>query len=133
MAITYTYDPSTPAGMVRLLVTDTAVTNADVRIFSDQEVGAFLSLEANVVLYAAALGLETIAASEVLIQKRIKLLDLSTDGPAEAAELRALAKSYRDRADAGAGEDGMDFDIAEMVLNDATYWERVHNELLRNV
>ena len=40
-----------------------------------------------------------IAVNEVLVQKRIRLLDLTTDGPAEANALRALAAQYRAEAD----------------------------------
>lgn len=131
---TWTYDPDTPAGKVRLLTTDTAVTDPEVRIFRDEEIAAFLSLADDNVLGAAAFGLEAIAASEVLIQKRIRLLDLATDGPAEARELRALAESYRARAAAGEGDDTDDWlpDWAEMVVDDPTYVERVTNEVLRD-
>lgn len=124
----YTYDPATDGGRVRLLTSDTAVGSADLRIFSDQEIAAFLAMAGSSVLAAAAFALESIAASEVLIQKRIRLLDLTTDGPAEADALRLLAASYRARADAGDGADGTGFEIAEMVVDqhaaDESEWNR---------
>ena len=49
---------------------------------------------------AAADALETIAVSEVLVSKKIRTQDLTTDGPAVSAELRALAKRLRDAAQA---------------------------------
>ena len=47
-----------------------------------------------------AAALRVIAASEVLVSKKIRTQDLSTDGPAVAAELRAQAKWWDDKADA---------------------------------
>lgn len=53
-----------------------------------------------------AAALRTIAASEVLVSKKIRTQDLQTDGPAVAAELRALAREWDAKADAleGVGE-----------------------------
>lgn len=122
----FTYDVSTSAGRVRLLATDTDVDNA---IFQDSEIEAFLAMEGDSVKLAAAAALDQIASSEALIQKRIKLLDLQTDGPAVAAELRKHAAALRLQADA---EDitGM-FDYAEMVVNPFSARERVWNQRLR--
>ena len=55
---------------------------------------------------AAADALEVIAVSEVLVSKKIRTQDLQTDGPAVAAELRALAREWDAKADAleGVGE-----------------------------
>lgn len=47
-----------------------------------------------------ASALRTIAVSEVLVSKRIQSQDLSTDGPAVSAELRALAREWDAKADA---------------------------------
>ena len=91
-----TYDLSTDAGKVRLIITDTDPVNV---IFADAEIDAFLELNDGILL-AAAMALDTIASNEVLVQKRIKLLDLSTDGPSEAKELRAHAESLRKQAEA---------------------------------
>lgn len=122
----FTYDVSTSAGRVRLLATDTDVDNA---IFQDSEINAFLTMEGDSVKLAAATALDQIASSEALIQKRIKLLDLQTDGPAVAAELRKHAAALRRQAEA---EDitGM-FDYAEMVVNPFSARERLLNQRLR--
>lgn len=62
---------------------------------------------------AAADALDAIAASEVLVSKKIRTQDLSTDGPAVAAELRALAQRQRDLA-AAAADDGI-FDVVDTL------------------
>lgn len=88
------YNPSTPLGLVRLLIAD--LNHAD-PLFSDADLLAVLATESGNVKLAAATALEIIARSEVLISKKITTQDLSTDGPAVAAELRAQAKSLRDQ------------------------------------
>lgn len=96
-------------------------------ILSDSALTALLSLEGDVVKLAAAQALDIIASNEVLIQKRIRLLDLSTDGPGEAAALREHARALREQVAAEAS-----FDWAEMVLDDATYRERIWKEQMRS-
>lgn len=92
-------DFSTDAGKVRLLVSDIDEMRP---IFNDASIDAFLELAGENVKRAAASALLVIAVNEVLVQKRIRLLDLSTDGPAEAEALRKLAAEYRAQADAEA-------------------------------
>ena len=126
-----TYDPLCPTNRdkVRLLCTDTDCANA---MFQDGEIDTFLTLMGSNVLRAAAVALFTIAAQEVLLMKRIKLLELTTDGPAEADALRRLALEYQEKADlAEAAEAGGAFDIAELVVDDFTYRERLDKESLR--
>ncbi len=125
--MTWTYDVATDAGKVRLLCFDTDVAVADHRFFTDDEINAFLTLADGSVLLAAAEALDTIATSEVLIQKRLTLLDLKTDGPAEAKELHARAESLRDRSLTSEAPDW-----AELVLDTHTYSERIMNEALRD-
>lgn len=93
------YDVSTPGGKVRLLVSDVGGSDGKSFIFSDEEIVTFLSLKGEDVFLASALALRTIAANAVQISKRIKYLELSTDGPAEAEALRKLADSYVEQAD----------------------------------
>lgn len=93
-----TYDPATQQGRIRLLISDIDVLSP---LFSDAEIDAFMALEDGDVYRAAAAALRAIAGNEVQVQKRIRLLDLTTDGPAEAAALRSLAADYDARADAG--------------------------------
>ena len=126
----FTYNLTTDAGKVRLLCTDSVVAN---EIFNDDEIDAFLALESEDVRKAAALALETIASSEVLVQKRIRLLELTTDGPAESAELLKRAKLLRDQAaDEEAGTDSM-IDWAEMNIDAFSVRERLINEALDGV
>lgn len=80
---------------VRFLIAD---LDTDDPLISNDQIDAALKAEGNNDLLAAARCLETIAVSEVLVGKKIRTQDLSTDGAAVAAELRALAKQYRDRA-----------------------------------
>jgi len=125
----FTYDLSTDRGKVRLLCTDSV---AAYEIFSDDEIDSFLTLESSGIKKAAALALETIASSEVLVQKRIKLLDLSTDGPAESAELLKRAKLLRDQAKADEDADYSPFDYAELVYDDFSLRERIIDEALES-
>ena len=131
----FTYDPLCPTNRdkVRLLCTDTDVAGgATCQFFQDGEIDTFLSLMSSNVLRAAAMALLTIAAQETLLLKRIKLLDLHTDGPAEAAALRELAAVYQEKADlAEAMEVGGAFDYAEMVVDVFTARERRNKEALR--
>ena len=121
----FTYDPSTDRGRVRMLITDRDENNP---IFQDAEVDAFLSMEGDSVKLAAASALCAIAADQALLLKKIKLLggDLETDGPAVAKELRELAKQLRADVD----NDGA-FDIAEQVVDQFTYRDRVFNQARR--
>lgn len=86
-------------------------------LLSDPRIEAFLSIAGGSLLLGAALALEAIAVSEVLVSKKIRTQDLTTDGPAVSAELRALAKSYRDQAKAAAdAEDTWDgFDLVDTL------------------
>lgn len=114
---------------VRWRITD---KDPDFAIFDDDEIATAIVMEAGVIKRAAALCLETIAADEALVQKVIKILQLSTNGPAVAAELRANAKLLRDQAaDEVTGEDSATFDIAEWVVDDFTLRQRLINEGLR--
>lgn len=126
----FTYNVATDRGKVRLLCTD---TDAAYPLFEDDEIDYFLVLMSNNHLRAAAVALLTIAAQEVLLMKRIRLLDLQTDGPAEAAALRELAAMYQEKADLQ--EDatiGGAFDYTELVYDVFTARERLAKEALRS-
>ncbi len=111
-----TYDPTTPAGQVRLLISDTDTSNP---VFEDNEIDQFLALESQNVRRGAAMALDTIASNEVQVLKVIKLLDLTTNGAAVSKELRASSSELRRQADeAEAREDLGGFDFAEQVVND---------------
>jgi hypothetical protein len=96
---------------VRLLIAD---TDPVTQLLTDGNITDFLALCNGHVRRAAAQALDTIAASEALVSKKIRSQDLSTDGPAVAAELRLLAAELRRQADAGEGDDDSSgFEIAE--------------------
>lgn len=107
----FTYDLGTLSGKVRLLCVD---TRDEGHLLEDAEVDAFLELNGDNVRRAAADALETIASNESLVQKAIQLLDIKTNGPAVAADLRKHAASLRAQANAeetDAADPG--FDLAE--------------------
>lgn len=104
--------PPTPEQrQVRLLISDTDRAN---RFFSTSEIDDFLALNAQSVRRAAAQALDTMAANEAMVSKKITTQDLSTDGPAVAAALRAQAAELRRQADQGEGDtDETGFEIVE--------------------
>jgi len=69
---------------------------------------------------AAAMCLEVMASNEAYVQKKVRLLDISTDGPAVAAELRARAAELRkqDLLEENAADGG--FEVAEWNLGTAS-------------
>lgn len=91
-----TVDPTTNIGAVRMLITDLDEVSP---LFSDAQITRILALAGSRILRAAAIALEAVAVSENLISKRIKTLDLTTDGPAVARELREMAKQLKDQDD----------------------------------
>lgn len=95
-------------------------------LISDDDITTFLSLEASNVKRAAAATLETIARNRALIEKKIKLGDLETDGVALAAELRLSAKQLRDED--RENSDSTAFAVAEM--NVGPLWRREKLEKL---
>lgn len=77
---------------------------------------------------AAADCLDIIATSEALIQKRIKMLDLSTDGPAVADSLRKHAQTLREQV-----YKEPSYDIAEQVLDEAGFVEKLTKDWWRGL
>jgi len=120
----FTYDVTTDRGKVRLLCTDVLESNP---LFQDAEIDAFLSMNTGVRLAAAA-ALEVIAASEVLVLKKIINLDLETDGPAVARELRELAKQLRAQETAVGA-----FDFAEQIVDPFTEREYYDKQAQREL
>lgn len=122
--MTFTFNPDTDIGMVRLLCTD---TDAEYAIFDDNEIKAFLKLEGDDVKLAAARALETIASSQTLVLKVIRTLDTSTNGPQVAADLRNAAAQLRQEV-----EDDGGFAIAETVHDNFTAREKRFRDAWRN-
>lgn len=101
---------STDLRRVRLLIPD---TNPAARLFRVDELSDFMAMESGV-KKAAALALETIASSEVMVSKVITSQDLSTDGAKVSDALLKRAAMLRQQADdddpeAGGGLDVIDF------------------------
>ena len=95
----------------------------------NESICTFLHLQGNDwdVRLAAADALDSIATQQALIQKKIKLLDLQTDGPALAQALRAHAKALRDRVLA----DEPGFEIIEQINDKFGYREKVVKDWMR--
>ncbi len=127
--MSFTYLLSNNIGVVRLIIQD---TNQATALLSDEEITTFLTIEGDVKLSAAQC-LDAIASNEVLVTKKLKMLDLTTDGPAVSAELRKHAASLRAQVyrDLEAAVAGTDFDWAEEVLTVAGERERLINQALR--
>ena len=131
--MTFTYDPTTDLGRVRLLIPDTESTDA---YFEDAEITAFLSLNDGDVRLAAAQALDTLASSNALILKVITQNGVSTNGAAVATALRAQAAELRRQAETGGlGDDAEDatWDWAETVgtSDPFAYRERLVSQALR--
>ena len=89
----FTLDPTTARGQVRVIIGDTAEGTA---IFDDASIDAFLALaEDGEVKLAAASALDTMASNQALLLKKVKVGEISTDGPAVAKALREHAQSLR--------------------------------------
>lgn len=113
--VTVTAAASTDVGLVRLLIPDTD-TDPDVRLFTDDELQAFLTLELSV-RRAAAQALEVAASSEVLVSKVIRTRDgLQTDGAKVSDALLKRAAQLRKQADDAGDPGGLDtyFDIVDI-------------------
>lgn len=106
--------------------------NVAAYFFEDAEITAMLTLEADDVRCGAALCLETMASDEAYVQKVIKLLELSTNGPQTAKALMDRAARLREQALAAALAAEDEFDWAEMVVNDFSARERINAEALRD-
>ncbi len=119
----FSYDLATTVGKIRLLIFDKDETDY---IFTDAELTQFYSLEEDSIFCAAALALEGIASNEAYVQKRIKILDITTDGPAVAKALLERAKVLRNKA----AEADWDIDWAEMAVSDFAYREMVEKDRL---
>jgi len=95
-------------------------------LLSDAQLTDFFSIEGDDLKLAAAAALDSIAATQALIQKKIKVLDLQTDGP-------ALAKSLRDQAESLRKQAYLEpvFDLAEQINDAAGFREKVIKDNMR--
>lgn len=128
--MTFTYEPTTDLGKVRMLIPDRVEENA---VFLDDELQAYLDMNDSNVRRAAAEALETIASDEAMTLKVLTTLDISTNGASTSDALLRRATLLRQQAeDADAGEEGGMFDYAEMTPNAFTRRERVLNQAQRD-
>lgn len=128
--MSFTTDPTTSVGLVRLRIFDRDPTNP---VFSDEDIqSVYTNLERQSVKRTAAFMLETIASKELLILKVMKNLSLQTDGAAVARELRMEADKLRDQADIEDTFNEDAFDWADQVFDEFGYREHLVNEILRN-
>lgn len=107
-------DPTTPVGMVRLLITDTTAP----ALFTDEQLERFLTAHANSIKRAAATALDIMSVSELWISRKFSTQDLSVDGTAVAKGLQDLAD--RLRAQAKAEEDAAT--AAEYAIDTVALW-----------
>ena len=130
----FTYVLGTNTGMVRLLIPDREILEY---FFEDEEIAAIWAAQIGATdqiknLRTAATCLEIMASDEAYTLKVVKLLDLTTNGPATAAELRARAAHLAAQADDLESASVADFDWAEWVVNDFSGRERLDAEALRD-
>jgi hypothetical protein len=84
------------------------------------------------ILKTAAQLLDVWATDEAMVTKAVQLLDIRTDGPAVARQLRYHADLLRKQAEDLALEEDTGFDIAEMALGPWALREQIINEGLRS-
>jgi hypothetical protein len=126
-----TYVPGTTVGNLRLLALKDTDTSDPV--FTDEEYSVFYSFEGSNMRRAIARIYETVAGSELYIQKVIKLLDITTDGASLAREFRLQAKEQRKLADEEEFREGTAWDIAEQNVGEFAAREIWMNEWLRDL
>ena len=98
---------------VRLIIGDPDTATA---LLDEESIVSLIELNGGAIRLAAADALDAIAASEVLVSKKIRTQTLSTDGPAVSAELRALAAQQRALHAATVAEDDLGvFDVVDTV------------------
>jgi hypothetical protein len=101
MADIFPVDYDTPLGQLRALTSQTKrykdpanPTLPDAFLIPDDQLNAYLAIAGGKLYKAAADTLRALSANEALVSKKIRTEDLSTDGPAVAAQLRLLADEY---------------------------------------
>lgn len=111
--MTATYDLTTDVGKVRLLIADTDVTPAADAHFTDEELETFLELADDDIYIAAALALESWAATMTAHMESEKIGDYSYTRKQVENKL-ALAKQYRDNSSSGTIMDWAEMDLASI-------------------
>jgi hypothetical protein len=96
MPVLFTYDPTTDAGMIRLLTDD---TDGDNYVFTDAEIAAVYAANGSSVKRTAAQLLEIIATNRSKLAIKVGRGDVDEDLTKVASELRAQAALLRTQAD----------------------------------
>jgi len=96
MPVLFTYDPTTDAGMVRLLTDD---ADPDNYAFTDAEIAAVYAANGSNVLRTSARLLEILATTHSKLASRVGRGDVSEDLTQVAKNLREQADRYRAQAD----------------------------------
>jgi len=128
--MTWSYDPSTSVGRVRLRIAD---TNADRQVLADEDIEAFLSMAGDSIPLAAAMALESIAMNELLCLKVVNLMGaIITDAASAAKQIREIAKSLRVEYATMSDATSAGFVSIEMVDDDLQktekFWKTVEAE-----
>lgn len=125
----FSYDPSLASDVdkIRALVPD---RKAEEYFFENEELTGFLALESTV-RSAAALALEILASDQVMVLKVIRVLDLSTDGVRMSDALLKRAATLRAQDSDAYESDDPGFEIAEQIVTDANYAEKIFKEYQR--
>lgn len=118
----FTYDPTTAAGRVRLLITDTEESDAS---FDDGEIASFLALCRNSIHDAAALAYETWARSRPKLDLMVKVGTVQTqqEGSEVLLALAAAIRKAKPRASATVGQMAAG-SIAQPFLRDSHFPRR---------
>lgn len=102
MANIYPPQYNTPLGQLRALLFQTErykdPANPEALadyLVSDDQLSAYIAINGDKLYGAAADALLALASNEALVSKKIRTEDLSTDGPAVAAELRRTAAEFK--------------------------------------
>lgn len=128
MADIYPPDFTSEVGQLRVLVSDTeqypeyaVADGTSAYMFSDEQLGVYLSLFPNI-FFAAAACIDALASNEALVSKKIRTEDLATDGAAVANSMRAHAVALRAQ-----GQHELDKDGAVEIIEfqePVTKWDR---------
>jgi hypothetical protein len=96
MPVLFTYDPTTDAGMIRLLTDD---TDGDNYVFTDAEIAAVYAANGSSVKRTAAQLLEILATNHAKLAVRVGRGDVDEDLTKISGELREQATRLREQAD----------------------------------
>ena len=129
---TFTYDITDNTGKLRLAISDIDLTTTVgarsdwTVLFTDEELGVFLSQAASNIAQAAAYALRTMAASRALVAKLVRLGDYMEDMKIVSFYLSQMADKYEKQAQSEPS--GL---AAEVAQTDFTARDIIYNRELR--